>query len=262
MKSIELKLINVTKIFNELKALNNICCEFHNNRIYGIIGPNGAGKTTLLNIISGYLILESGDIEMTILTNNNEKNIHRISKLQPYEIVNLGISRNFQEVRIIDNLSVFDHIMLYIRNHQYSRVLDCYKSQRARKIYEEKLYRNVIVNIARDLELHDLIFKSASMLSYGQQKLLNILCCLAADPYILLLDEPLSGIAPEMIKHVLYVIQEFSKNNRIVIIIEHNVNAISKVCNKLIFIDAGKIVSEGSPKAVLNDPKVIESYLS
>jgi len=126
---------------------------------------------------------------------------------------------------------------------------------------QETLNRDKALALLEQAGLGDKVYDSAEALSYGQQKLLSIVCCLAADAQVLLLDEPVAGIAPEMIERILGVIQDLPARGKSVMLIEHNLDAVMQVCDRVVFMDAGAKVSEGTPQQVRDDPRVIEAYI-
>lgn len=246
-----LRIQHAHKQFDEIAALDDFSCSIPDKSIVGLIGPNGAGKTTLFNVISGFLSMDSGDI----IFNNKI-----ISNQTPHNITALGISRTFQDLRLIRQLTVLDNVLLSFQNQPGERISDIF-------FRHKKALKGELENYdkAQDLlKYADLAEKAndlANDLSYGQQKLLSIVCCLASDAKLLLLDEPVAGINPEMIEKILKIILELKENAKSILIIEHNMDAIFQTCDKVIFMDTGKKISEGTPEKVKNDSRVIEAYL-
>ena len=126
---------------------------------------------------------------------------------------------------------------------------------------QERRNRDKALSLLEQVGLDDKANDPAEALSYGQQKLLSIVCCLAADARIILLDEPVAGIAPEMIEKILGVIRDLPRQGKSVMLIEHNLDAVMQVCNRVVFMDAGAKISEGTPQQVRDDPKVIKAYI-
>lgn len=249
--SMMLKIKNVSKSFDGVKALSEFSCEIHENEIVGLIGPNGAGKSTLFNVITGFIESDSGTVEY---------NGKIVSKLPSHKIIRMGISRTFQDLRLIKQMPVLDNILLCFNHQQNEQIQNIiFRSKSISKTEDENKLK--ALELLKYAGIEDKANDLAGTLSYGQQKLLSIICCLAADSKLLLLDEPIAGINPEMREKILSIISELPSKGKSVILIEHDMDFITQICDRLIFMDAGVKVSEGTPEEVRNDPNVIEAYL-
>ena len=246
-----LKIDNLQKSFDGIKALNNFSCVLKENEILRLIGPNGAGKSTLFNVITGFLKPESGSVRF----DNKE-----LLSMQSHSIVNLAISRTFQDLRLIRQLTALENMLLCFQNNIGESLFNVFLKSPQIQLSEKEngLRANELLESAGLSEKKNDL---AGNLSYGQQKLLSVMCCLAADPKILLLDEPIAGVNPEMRDKILDIISELPKQGKSVVIIDHDMDFIRGISDRIIFMDAGKKISEGTPEEVLNDPNVIEAYL-
>ncbi len=242
---------NLSKNFDGVKALNDFSFDVKPNEIIGLIGPNGSGKTTLFNIITGFIQCDAGSIE---LSGNN------ITNRPPHKIVKKGISRTFQDLRLIKQISVIDNILICYNRQEVERLRNIFfNSSYINRIEDENKCK--AIDLLKYAGIEEKANELAGTLSYGQQKLLSIICCLAADAKILLLDEPIAGINPEMREKILEIISKLPDQGKSVVIIEHDMDFVIRICKKLIFMDAGMKVCEGTPDEVRNDPKVIEAYI-
>ncbi len=241
----------IYKNFDGTVALDNFSVKVQAASITGIIGPNGAGKTTLFNVITGFLPPDSGSIQY---------NGQLLVGLPPYKIARHGIIRTFQQLRLITRLPVLDNILLAFQNQAGERLRNIFTFSRLIKI-QEQANRKKTQELLDSLGIRDKENALVEDLSYGQQKMVSLLCCLAAGAKVVLLDEPVAGVNPEIINIILDMIRKLPEQGVTVILIEHNMDAIMRVCDNLIFMDQGKKIAEGDPEMVRNNPAVIEAYL-
>lgn len=246
-----LEIAELDKSFDGIKALVGFSCSLRGGEILGLIGPNGAGKTTLFNVLTGFLPADGGE---AVFRGKN------LLKTPPHKIANLGIARTFQKLRLIRQVSVLDNVLLAFKNQPGERLGNIFFRWR-RCAAAEASNRRKALSLLENVGLAAKANDPAEALSYGQQKLLSIVMCLAADANLLLLDEPVAGIAPEMREKILAIIKELPQQGKSAIVIEHDMEAIRDVCGRVIFMDVGKKVSEGTAEEVRNDPRVIEAYL-
>ena len=246
-----LKVQKLEKSFDGIRALAGFSCSLRQGEILGLIGPNGAGKTTLLNVISGFITPDSGKAMFQGMN---------LLGVPPHKIAMTGIARTFQNLRIIRQVSVLDNVLLSFRCQPGERLGNVFFRWKNSK-EQEAANREEALLFLDETGLSEKANDPAENLSYGQQKLLSLVCCLAAKGDLLLLDEPVAGIAPEMIKNILGIIRDLPNKGKSVILIEHNLDAVIHVCDRVIFMDAGAKVSEGTPEEVKSDPRVIEAYI-
>jgi ABC-type branched-subunit amino acid transport system ATPase component len=242
---------NLYKHFDGVVALDDFSCVLGDQEILGLLGPNGAGKTTLFNVITGFVPPDSG---------NAVFNGHALLGRPPHEIANRGIARTFQNLRIIRRITVLENVLLCFKNQPGENLFNIFFRPGLCKGHEAGI-REKAQALLGTAGLTDKSDDLADNLSYGQQKLLTLVCCLAADAELLLLDEPIAGIAPEMAERILAIIADLPKQGKSAIVIEHDIDALKGIAHRMIFMDAGRKICEGTPDEVLNDPRVIEAYL-
>ena len=246
-----LEIVGLQKTFGGVKALTNFSCSLREGEILGLIGPNGAGKTTIFNLITGFIYPDEGKVTF--------RGINLVG-LPSHAIATVGIARTFQKLRLIQRLSVLENVLLFFKNQPGQQLLNIFFRWKE-SARQEAINRDTALSLIESVGLGDKIKELSQNLSYGQQKLLNLACCLASDSDLLLLDEPVSGIAPPLSEKILSIIKKLPTQKRSVILIEHNLDAVMQISDRVIFLDAGVKVSEGTPKTILNDPKVIKAYL-
>jgi len=246
-----LELIDVSKSFDGLKAVDQVSIGLQKGKITALIGPNGAGKTTIFNLISGFIKPDSGQI---LYRGQN------MVGLSPWEIASLGIGRLFQDVRVFSRLTVLDNVLAAFKGQKGEKVMVAILG-RGKVLSEEARNKEKALELLRFVGLAEKASDLAENLSYGQQKLLSIARLLAAEADVLLLDEPTAGVNPAMIGQILKVARTLAEQGKTVVIIEHNMNVVVEVADWVYFMDDGQIVSFGLPKDVLGDPEVRRAYI-
>ena len=241
----ELNLKNISKSFGSIKILNNIYLENKKLECTGIIGPNGAGKSTLFKVITGNLIQEKGDI---FLNNNNINNYNKEERAR------LGISQSFQKNSLFPEFTVIECLLVAL-SHTYNISFNFFSPLRKNKI----LNRNA-EKIAEDIGLKDHINQKSENLSYGLQRQLELGLAISSNPDILLLDEPTAGMSQVETKSILKLLKSLSKKISIMIV-EHDMDVIYNLVDKIIVLDRGTKVFQGKPKEVSESELVQKIYL-
>jgi branched-chain amino acid transport system ATP-binding protein len=235
---------NLVKRFEGVQAVDHLSVAIERGAITGIIGPNGSGKTTLINLLSGMFPIDSGEVVID--------GAQKFTHITPHQISFYGITRTFQNVRLFEQMTVFDNILVVLTERSVFNSLFEKHTEYHQKIAEEVLQK---------IGLWEKRSQLAINLSYGQRKLLEIARALAMKSEIYLLDEPFAGLFPEMRKIVADIIQELKQENKAVILIEHDMALIRDLCDYVFVMDEGKLLDEGQPNHVLETREVIEAYL-
>ncbi len=242
-----LEIENITKAFGGVKAVDRCTFTVEKNSITGLIGPNGAGKTTMFNIISGLLKAEEGNIYF------NDQNI---SKLSPYKRALLGLGRSYQAIRIFPELTALENIMVAFQDNK-EKLWHSFTPLKKHRLRQEKR----AIKLLKTVGLEEKSNLKGYELSYGQKKLIEILRAKANDSSLILLDEPTAGINPTLIKQVTTIIKDFQKEEKTILIVEHNMPFIMNLCERIVVMDRGSNIAAGKPKEIQNNPKVLEAYL-
>jgi branched-chain amino acid transport system ATP-binding protein len=242
MNAIQTK--QLVKIFGGVNAVDHLSVSVPKGEIVGIVGPNGSGKTTLINVLTGVHEINGGSVVI-----GGEKEKHAI---RPHDVFSLGITRTFQNIRLFEQVSVMDNVLISVTARSPWRAL--FEKHRT---FHENQAKEVLEKVGLWEKRH----ANASELSYGQRKLLEIARALATGADTILFDEPFAGLFPEMVKLVSGIMKELRAGEKTVVLIEHDMAIIRELCDRVIVMDAGKLLAVGKPEDVLKDSKVIEAYL-
>jgi branched-chain amino acid transport system ATP-binding protein len=243
---------NLTMQFGGLRAVNNFNLTLHTHDLQGLIGPNGAGKTTVFNMITGVYNPTAGRIAFLD---------EDITGLQPYEINQLGIARTFQNIRLFPSLTVLDNVRIAYHTHAGYSMFDGILRTRHFGSKEKELTQRT-QEFLSVFNLQDRQGEIAKNLPYGEQRRLEIARALAAEPKLLLLDEPAAGMNPQesiRLMDLIHFIRE--RFNLTILLIEHQMRVVMGICETITVMDFGEVIARGTPKEIQTDQKVIEAYL-
>ena len=241
----------LSKNFGGVRAVDSLSFSLREGSITGLIGPNGAGKTTLFNLITAYLEPDKGAIYYQG---------KKINGFLPHRVASLGIGRLFQDVRVFNKLTVLENVLVAMKENYEENPF-------APIFFRRKMMRQEEENKAAALKWLEFVGLSekqsalAENLSYGQQKLLSLARLLSNDAKLLLLDEPVSGIHPEMINKILSLLKKLAQQGRTILLIEHNLEAVLRVSDWVMLLDQGKLVAFGLPSEIKQDQTLKRVYL-
>jgi branched-chain amino acid transport system ATP-binding protein len=247
-----LELKNMSKFFGGLAAVSNLNMEIQQGDILGLIGPNGAGKTTTFNVITGDYAPTEGEI---LLENRN------IGGLQPHEVARSGIVRSFQLNTLFPHLTVKENVLLGLHLRSTIGFWEGLINTGSNRRKEGELSKRA-EEVMAFMGLAAYSNEHALNLPHGYQRALGIAIALAAQPKILLLDEPLTGMNPKEVDHMLGIIRKIRDDyNLTIVVVEHNMKAVMALCERIVAINFGRKIAQGKPEEIQTNKDVIEAYL-
>ena len=247
-----LQVQDVTMQFGGLRAIDNVSFHVDEAEIFGLIGPNGAGKTTLFNVITANYKPTSGSVTLAGTS---------LKGLKPNQVVNAGIARTFQNIRLFNDMTVLDNVKVGLHNQIRYNMWTGILRLPAYKEKEHEMNREAM-KLLKIFDLDKEADYKASQLPYGKQRKLEIARALATNPKLLLLDEPAAGMNPNETEELMHTIHSVRDQFGVaILLIEHDMNFVMGICEEITVLDYGRVIARGDGKAIRNNPKVIAAYL-
>jgi len=247
-----LEIVGLNKSFGGLRAVKDLDLTINKGELAGLIGPNGAGKTTAFNLITGIYVATSG----TITFDSTD-----LVGMPPFDITHLGIARTFQNIRLFPNLTVLDNVRIAYHAHAGYSLGDAIL-RTPRFFQKEQELTEQAQDFLGVFNLQDRQGEIAKNLPYGEQRRLEIARALAANPKLLLLDEPAAGMNSKEIVALMELIHFIrDKFNLTILLIEHQMRVVMGVCERITVMDFGEVIARGTPEEIQADPRVVEAYL-
>jgi branched-chain amino acid transport system ATP-binding protein len=248
------KILSIDRIavhFGGLVALSDMTFGVKAGEIAGLIGPNGAGKTTAFNVITGFQRPSDGEVHFRS---------HAVTGMKPHQIAKLGLVRTFQRTSVFRERSVFQNVLAGLHCSGRSGLWDTMLQSSREKASEREL-RDAAREILRFVGLEQRAEERAGVLSYGEQRLVGIALALAVKPTMLLLDEPVSGMNQSETARSIKLIEKISASGVTILLVEHDMPMVMQVCSRIVVLNYGRIIAEGTPAEIQNNPEVIRAYL-
>lgn len=237
--------------FGGLLAVDSMTFHVNEGEVLGLIGPNGAGKTTAFNAITGYVRPTAGEIGYRG---------NSLVGLKPNEIADLGVVRTFQKTSVFGGQTAFDNVLMGLHRRQKQNAVEI-MLRLPKVIAEERHMRDKAYEVLDFVGLAGRAGELGSALPYGEQRLLEVAIALAAEPSLLLLDEPVSGMNPSETSSFMKILGEIRKLGITVLLVEHDMRMVMGVSDRVVVLNHGRIIAEGSPSQIQGDPEVIRAYL-
>lgn len=241
----------IFKSFDGVHALSDVSVRLDMPGVVGLVGPNGAGKTTLFNVLTGFMRADSGRVWFGQT---------EITHLPPYRIAQLGICRAFQDLRLIRRLSVLENVLVAQPNRNGESLTAAILQVGLTR--DESRRRSDATRLLSQLGLESAANELAGEVSYGQQKLLTIACCLATGARVLLFDEPIAGVHPHLVNRILDFLRDLGSREHFIVFIEHDLAAVRKIADQVVVMDEGRVIADGRPCEVLQRPEIIDAYVA
>ncbi len=246
-----LEVENLTVQFGGLVALAELCFQVREGEVASLIGPNGAGKTTAFNVITGFLAPVAGTIRYKGKPLNG---------LRPNQVADLGVVRTFQKTSVFSGSTVFENVLIGLHRQGVSRpweiLLDLPRVRAEETMLRERA-EEIIEFVGLTARSHEL----STALPYGEQRLLEVAVALAAKPSLLLLDEPVSGMNPAETVDFMKLVDKIRARDITILLVEHDMRMVMGVSDRVVVLNQGRIITEGTPEAVRQHPEVIRAYL-